>query len=424
MKCFQFVRLLPLIMVLVFVSRTKAAATPDPLDAVHVYLITVGPGPEVFDKFGHNMIRVVGPAAALGQSEDIDVAFNWGEFSFEQPHFIWHFIQGRMLYWSGDNYYPDQFAGYKEDDRSTWQQELNLTVEQKQRLWQLLVTDVDDANKYYRYDYYRDNCATRARDALDEILNGQIRSQLESTPSDTTYRWHTRRLMQCNFWLYTALQYVLGHPTDQKIDAWQECFLPVQMMHSLERVTVKQEDGRIAPLVLNEKQIFQSSQYIESDFLPKWFWIYTTMGVLLAAIFLLPCFVTMRWWLKIPWSMLAMGWCMLGGVAGSILLWLNCFTDHVASYRNENILQLSVVIVPLIVLVPFAAWGKRWALKLALLLAGVQALLNIIGLLLKFFPAFNQPNWEIIALALPANVALVIGLAAMSKRIQSVRHAR
>jgi hypothetical protein len=422
MRFSRLVRLLPLL-VLVFVSRV-VASSPDPLDAVHVYLITVGPGAEVYEKFGHNMIRFVGPAAALGQREDIDVAFNWGVFSFDQPNFIWHFIQGRMLYSTAAEDYPDQLEEYKQDDRSVWQQELNLTADQKQRLWEILVNDIQPAHRDYRYDYYRDNCSTRSRDALDQVLNGQIRWQLESTPTSTSYRWHTRRLMQSNFWLYTALQYVLGHPTDQKIDAWQECFLPVQMMHSLERVTVTDSAGKSTPLVLNQNQIIQSSRYIESGFLPNCFWIYATIGLALAAIFLLPCFVAMRWWLKIPWSIVAIGWCMLGGAAGSILVWLNCFTDHVASYRNENILQLSLLMAPLIVLLPFAVYGKRWALKLALLVAGAQALLNVIGLLLKMFLAFNQPNWEIIALALPANVALVIGLAAMSKRIQSLRHAK
>ena len=172
-----------------------SAATPSPFDAVHVYLVTVGPGEAVYEKFGHNMIRVVGPADALGVRDDVDVAFNWGVFSFEQQNFIWRFIQGRMLYSTAAEDYPEQLAEYRQDDRSVWEQELNLSAKQKEQLWSRLLWNIQPSNRNYRYDYYRDNCSTRSRDMLDSVLDGQIRQQREKISTHTTYRWHTRRLM-------------------------------------------------------------------------------------------------------------------------------------------------------------------------------------------------------------------------------------
>ncbi|HEY1685042.1 MAG TPA: DUF4105 domain-containing protein [Tepidisphaeraceae bacterium] len=411
------------LLVLAFCSALKAA-TPSPFDAVHVYLITIGPGDEVYEKFGHNMIRVVGPAAAMGQEQDIDIAFNWGEFSFEQPHFIWHFIQGRMLYSSGAHYFTDIVMGYKQDDRSMWQQQLNLTAEQKQRLWSSLLESIDESHRNYRYDYYRDNCSTRTRDALDQALDGQIRAQLNSIATDTTFRWHTRRLMQSNFWLYTGLQYVLGHPVDQKITAWQECFLPVRMMDRMNRIKITDATGQTVPLVMNQQRIYQSKEFVDSDAPPHWIWIYSAIGVALAMLFIIPTLWKMRWWSKLTWGLLAFAWTLLGGVAAAILIFGEFFTDHIVTFHNENMLQLSPLMIPLIVLIPFAAWGKRWAVLSALVLAGLQVAANIAGVALKLSPAFYQPNLEIIALALPANIGMATGLVLIYRRIQSTRHAQ
>lgn len=398
-----------------------AAQLPPPFDSMRVYLITVGPGEEVYEKFGHNMIRVVVPGSVVDSNEDIDKTVNWGMFSFEQPHFLWRFIQGRMLYFSGADDTADQIAGYKQDDRSMWQQELNLTAAQKEHLWEFLVQATDPAHREYRYDYYRDNCSTRTRDALDAALGGQIRRQLVPTATGTTFRWHTRRLMQTNFWLYTALQYVLGHPIDQPINAWQECFLPLRMMNWMKGMKVTDATGKQVPLVMGTQQLYQSREFIEADGPPHWVWIYCLIGLSLAAIFLLPCFVKFNLSTRIGWGLVAFAWCVLGGAAGAILVWGEFFTDHVATDRNENMLQMSPIMVVLLMLIPFAVWGKRWALRAALILAAIQAIGNIAGLLLKVLPVFYQPNWEIIALALPANVGLALGLMCMERKSVALR---
>jgi hypothetical protein len=420
--------LIPLLFALVLAQSVRAQSTGpvaarDPFDDVHVYLLTVGPGEAVYEKFGHNMIRVAGPNAALRLASapldsTADISFNWGMFSFEQENFIWRFIQGRMLYSAGAMLTADQVDEYAHAQREIWQQELNLTARQKEQLWEKLLWTIQPAHKDYRYDYYRDNCSTRVRDALDEAAAGALRPQLAGTPTHTTFRWHTRRLTRVNFPLYTALHYVLGHPVDQPIDAWEEGFLPVRLMHNVAGLKVKDASGNDAPFVLNTTQLNASATYPEPAAPPNWLWLYALLGLALAGAFLAvargrrnpkPVSAVL--------ALLIFAWCLLGGLGGTISTWGWLFTDHTVSRYNENWLQLSPFMLPLAVLVPFVFLRTNWLLRLATALAVVQAAFNVVGLVLKAFPSMIQPNAEIIALALPANLALAYALYRLARHI-------
>ena len=74
-----------------------------------------------------------------------------------------------------------------------------------------------DEHRFYRYNYYTDNCSTRVRDVLDEALDGQIKAQLANQPTDTTFRWHTRRLTRESVPWYFAAGYGSGPATDRPI---------------------------------------------------------------------------------------------------------------------------------------------------------------------------------------------------------------
>ena len=62
-------------------------------DSLVVSVLTMGPGPEIFDRFGHASLRF------RDVRTGVDVAFNWGMFDFAQPHFIWNFLTGETRYW-------------------------------------------------------------------------------------------------------------------------------------------------------------------------------------------------------------------------------------------------------------------------------------------------------------------------------------
>ena len=157
-----------------------------------VLLLTMGQGEEVFEKFGHNAIVVWDDQAGM------PLVYNWGMFDFEQPNFISRFLSGDTRYWMQPFSWEQTLNLYQRLDRTLIAQELQLTPSQKARLVIMLRENALEANKFYRYDYYRDNCSTRARDAIDAVTNGALKRAMEAQPGQGSYRWHTRRLLAYN----------------------------------------------------------------------------------------------------------------------------------------------------------------------------------------------------------------------------------
>src|SRR5688572_10454408 len=111
-------------------------------------LLTMGPGKLIYERFGHNAIIVEGPPNG-------DVAFNYGVFSFEQPNFLGRFIEGKMMYTMAAQRLDKTIEEYRKEGRWLLRQDLDLTREQKLRLWDILYAQHD---KPYLYNYYDSNC--------------------------------------------------------------------------------------------------------------------------------------------------------------------------------------------------------------------------------------------------------------------------
>jgi len=365
-----------------------------------VYLITIGPGAESYEKFGHNMLWVHDPA------HHYDPAYNWGIFSFDEG-FVGRFIQGRLEYWMDAWDATKVLDEYKRADRSIWIQELNLSEAQAQLLLTRCELNRQPQYSHYKYDYYRDNCSTRVRDMLDSVIGGQIKAQLQNVPTDTTYRWHTRRLTQDDWWLYVGLDYIMGHPIDHPISAWEECFLPVRMMERLKSMKIKDESGREVPLVLGEEKLYQSKTEIDREHPPRYaIWIFAGVGIVLGGI-MAALALGKRRWTRVAFAVVVVAWALLSGLAGSFCTYAWFFTDHVVARYNENWLQLNPVAIVLVVLVPAMLLGKQWGARHFALAAAV---LSAVGLIAKILPSMYQVNGEIIALALPANIGMALAV--------------
>ena len=57
-------------------------------DSIRFSLLTCAPGTEIYSLFGHTAIRYE------NYTRRIDVAFNYGMFSFNTPNFIFRFVAG------------------------------------------------------------------------------------------------------------------------------------------------------------------------------------------------------------------------------------------------------------------------------------------------------------------------------------------
>ena len=67
--------------------------TANPGSHLEVFLMTMGPGDAIWERFSHNALVVRDNRAGT------EVAYNWGIFSFSQTDFVPRLLRGRMRYW-------------------------------------------------------------------------------------------------------------------------------------------------------------------------------------------------------------------------------------------------------------------------------------------------------------------------------------
>jgi hypothetical protein len=390
------------------VSAQNAAPSVAP-DDLTVYLMTFGPGEKVWERFGHNAIWIHDPVHGT------DEAYNYGLFDFAQENFILRFVRGQMWYWMAGFPVDRYVAQYQRDNRSIWVQELELAPAARQALQTFLQWNAEPEHRFYHYDYYRDNCSTRVRDALDRVLGGALRAQTESVPTGATYRFHTQRLTANDPPIYTGLLLALGERVDQPIFAWEEMFLPLKMREHMRQVTVPGPDGGRLPLVRSERTIFESTAPPPPEAPPNWQRWYLAAGVSIgAATWLLARKARTSWVAWLAFVLVAGGWMLLAGLAGVVMAGLWGLTDHVAAGCNENLLQMSPL--ALLVLPGVVGGGRGRTGRLARGAAAAVAGLSALGLGLKLLPAMDQVNGPIIALALPAQIGIAAGLHRLTAR--------
>jgi Domain of unknown function (DUF4105) len=398
-------------------------SAPQPGSTIRVALVTMGPGDAVWERFGHDALWIRDAA------DGTDITYNYGMFDFNAPHFWSNFILGRMEYWM-EGFPAESFIGwYIQNDRSVWVQELNLTPAQALALKQFLQWNALPQNRFYRYDYYRDNCTTRLRDALNRVLGGAIRQQTTDVPSGTTYRWHTRVLTAAEPLVYTGTELGLGEPVDRPISVWEEMFLPMQLMTHLRDITITGPDGKPEPLVESETTAFQArDRKALPDAPPRRWPEYLILGLALGGVMTGLGAAAGRHHraARMLLATIAVAWALVAGVFGAVIDFLWLFTQHWAAHQNENLLQATPLSLLLVVLVPLSLLGRHRPRPAgaAHVTAWIVAGLAIAGFLLQALPTWDQVNGEIIALAMPAHIGLAVGLGLALRRPESQEAAR
>jgi hypothetical protein len=262
-------------------------------------------------------------------------------------------------------------------------------------------------NKFYRYDYYRDNCSTRLRDALDHAVGGQLQTSTVSRQTSGTYRSHTLRLLGTDIPMYTGADLALGHPADKPLSMWQEMFLPVRMASDLRTVSLTDSTGAQIPLVRSEMALFTAGRAPEPSAPPNYFPWFVALGILIAA-GMIALVRSAEGGSKIAFffaTAISTLWSLIAGACGVALVIAWVFTRHYFMSRNENLLHLDPLSLGLVVLIPLAIYGRRGVSR-AIKLAGFVAALSLLGFVLQGIPFFSQKNGEIIGLALPLNLAV------------------
>jgi len=372
----------------------QVTLTTDQPSPLKVALVTFGPGPVYWERFGHNAIVIDDPAAGTR------IAYNYGVFDFQEERFLLNFVLGHMHYSLGAEPLELDLATYVTEGRSVTVQVLNLTPAQARQLAAFLAWNAQPQNAVYRYDYLVNNCSTKVRDALNRALGGALERQLARRSAPHTYRFDAVRLISPDFWLALGMDMGFGPKGDIPLSLWQESFVPLVLSRALDAVAVRDENGQILPLVSDE-QVVESGRLPPVPSAPRDLRLpFLALGIGLAALLL---------WLahgeshlyRASFALLAVAWWLICGLTGLLLAGLWGLTDHWATWDNENLLLLN----PVCLVLPVVWWrARRIARRLVTLIAAAA----LISLLVRMLPGLYQGNLAFIALTVPVHLVLAV----------------
>jgi hypothetical protein len=207
--------LLALALLLPFIS-TKAAPADTTITFVNFY-----PGSIIYELEGHSALHITMPGA--------DLAVNFGLFDFNKPNFVYRFVSGQTDYYVGTMPWLWFTQHYIDNGRRIVEHELNLTSEQKYRLLELLKEHLRPENCTYRYNYVKDNCATRPLRMVELAVGDTIilgKSSLTANGEQVSFRDVMRHYHRNYPWYQFGIDLALGSGIDYKLNQRETAFAP------------------------------------------------------------------------------------------------------------------------------------------------------------------------------------------------------
>ena len=314
-------------------------------------VLTCGPGNDFYTTFGHTAIRITDPE--LG----IDYVYNYGTFDFNTPNFYWKFMRGQLDYKLARTSFERFIEEYRFEGRAVWEQPLCFEYGQLQNLYILLETNLLPEYRYYKYDFFRDNCATRPRDviysawAMDTLLQRQA-------PMRSYRRLVTDNLRDTLEWWRLGIDLLFGLPADHRCTAPERMFLPMELMAEYAATGVS--GIWTGPGLVDEPQqlLADSREPLGRSFPPE-----AAFGMLLAVLSLLTAVSRRSQGVGTALRVVNRVLFVVAGLIGLFLCFMWFGTDHYCTAWNLNILWAS----PLLILVAIRMErSPRWALWLQL----------------------------------------------------------
>ncbi|NQV71238.1 MAG: DUF4105 domain-containing protein [Pseudohongiella sp.] len=246
----SFLLLSPRLVALESIGSPDQYPLPADMSGVHFYLITIDVGDKVWDNFGHTALRV------FDEGSNTDVIFNWGGFELSGGvvSFSYNFFKGIMDYRLATNTPSQEFATYRSQQRTLWQDQINLTNPQKEILYRRLLWNLEPANIFYPYHYFFDNCTTRVRDYLDEALSGRIAAS-NTGVTENTFRDQVQEHYESVSAVAFSLDILMNSNIDRPISEWEEMFLPLSLRDRLLQIESDVAENGERQMLLSDSQL-------------------------------------------------------------------------------------------------------------------------------------------------------------------------
>jgi len=333
-----FAHLILSLLIIIATVQAKAGNAYQLSDKAYISLLTCSPGQAVWAQYGHSAIRVYDPL------QQIDIAFNYGIFDFQSKHFVWRFVKGETDYILGAYSTSAFMREYKEENRRVTEQVLNLTKTEKENLWNALCENSLPENRTYRYNFFYDNCATRARKIIERSLEGGV-SYDPVTPY-TSLRDIVNHYTKGHPWARFGISLVVASPADKPAPYIDQLFAPEMMMEAFATATIHsvQSDRPDSiqsvqgdrPLVERVDHLADTNPSVSFEQFP---WPHPLIVFWL--LFAIVAFTTWRGYKKKSHSWLCDGLVFaVAGIAGLIVFVMNFFSAHPAVSHNWLLLWL------------------------------------------------------------------------------------
>ena len=276
-------------------------------DNAQVSVLTCGSGEEMYALFGHNAIRITDNLNGL------DVVYNYGMFDFSTPNFYSKFVKGDLLYTIGLENYNDFLSSYIHYNRSINEQYLNLTLEQKQAIFDKIQHQLATEERNYQYKFIDNNCTTKIVDLLNEVLEKPIETQFEGN-SDSQRKILNSSLTN-HYFEKLGMNLLFGINVDKDNE---KVFLPEKLMHSISNST--NGNQRL------EQNDISHYERIENSSKSNWNTIYFFSIICLILAFLSRMkFIQYIFFFSV-------------GILGTVILIVSLFTSHSELVWNESLL--------------------------------------------------------------------------------------
>jgi hypothetical protein len=301
----------------------KTFAQSDSCD-IKVSLLTCSPGAELYSIFGHTAIRVK-------SDSNFDIIYNYGTFDFEDPHFYKNFVKGKLDYFVSAERFDIFMREYEYENRGVIEQDLNMSCEEKYKLFNALRENSKEENKYYKYQYLFDNCSTRPRDIIIKGFNDRVSFKNILPDPPPTYRDMIHEYLDRGkqYWSEFGIDLLLASRIDRKVSNLEGMFLPDYLMKGFDSATVH---GRNA--VSGKKVLIRNMPALNQG--SSWFTplLFTTLLLLTGGILL---------FLRLPWArhfanVFDIAYFLILGLMGCFMLFMWFGTDHELCRDNFNLL--------------------------------------------------------------------------------------
>ena len=335
-------------------------------DEAQISILTVAPGVQLNDAFGHNAFRI------KDDVNNLDIIFDYGRFDFNTPNFYLNFARGKLNYSIGTSNFNRFLRVYAYQNRTIKEQVLNVSQNQKQKLYNFLIENNQPENRFYLYDFFFDNCATKMKDVLKIVLGNDISFEKPKDIKPQTFRTLIQDHLNWNSWGSLGIDVALGSVIDTTPKTEDYMFLPENIYRFFEVATLNNNEPLIedSSLIFVQKDRVHSSSFFVSPLFILGF---------ISLIFTLITFKDFKQRKRTKWLDVLLF--SVTGIIGLCVLLLWFATDHSATKHNYNLLWACVLNIFIISQV-FKNQANKWFiqyLKFLIILLCLLCLHWIIG---------------------------------------------